>query len=319
MTARAVVTGLGVMSPNGIGCDRFWTGLEEGRSGIAPITSFDASGLPARIAGEVEFDPTAHLAKRDIVRTHRFIHFALAAAQEAMEQARLPIGERNERMGVSIGTGLGGVPALMTAGETLRQEGAGSVSAYTMLGSLPHMAAGWVSMRTGARGPIAAPATACAAGTQAIGDALRAIQRGDADVMVSGGADALISPVAIAGFHALRALSTRNDDPTRASRPFDRDRDGFVLGEGAGILILENLAHARARRAEIYAEVVGFGLTADAYRPTTPSVGEGPRIGFGRGTALPHLAFAGCPIRAPDRSLLALCSRPGPLGRCQVK
>ncbi len=273
---RVVVTGLGVVSPIGVGVDAFWDALLRGRSGIGPITRFDPSPFPTRIAGEVRgFDPLAHLPRRDVVRTDAFIHYALASARQAIADARLEIDGRGDRVGVSIGTGMGGIPLLMTAYDALLREGVQAISPYAMPGFLPNMAAGWVSMRTGARGPIASPSTACAAGNQAIGDAFRLIQRGEADVMLAGGTDALIHPIVIGCFCALRALSTLNEDPPRASRPFDKERDGFVLAEGAGMLVLEELESARARGARVYAELVGYGLTADAHHPTAPST-DGP-------------------------------------------
>jgi 3-oxoacyl-[acyl-carrier-protein] synthase II len=273
---RVVVTGMGVVSPFGVGIDAFWDGLTQGRSGVRRITRFDASSYPSQIAGEVpDFNAAAHLPRRDVVRTDAFIHFALISALAALGDSGVKIDGQNDRVGVSIGTGMGGVPLLISSWETLRREGMAGVSAYALPGSLPNMAAGWVSLRTGARGPLFSPTTACAASTQAVGDAFRTIQRGDADVMLAGGTDSLIHPLVIAGFSAIRALSTRNDDPQRASRPFDRDRDGFVLAEGAGILVLEALEPARARGAHIYAEVLGYGLSADAHHPTASS-SEGP-------------------------------------------
>jgi 3-oxoacyl-[acyl-carrier-protein] synthase II len=269
---RVVVTGMGVISPLGVGLDMFWDGLVQGRSGVRRITRFDPSPYPSQIAGEVpDFDAAAHLPRRDIVRTDVFIHYALIAAQAALADSGVKIDGQNDRVGVSIGTGMGGVPLLLSSWETLQREGMGGVSAYALPGSLPNMAAGWVSMRTGARGPLFSPTTACAASSQAVGDAFRTIQRGDADVMLAGGTDSLIHPLVIAGFSAIRALSTRNDAPTLASRPFDRDRDGFVLAEGAGLLVLETLEAARARDARIYAEVLGYGLSADANHPTASS------------------------------------------------
>jgi 3-oxoacyl-[acyl-carrier-protein] synthase II len=269
---RVVVTGMGVISPLGVGIDMFWDGLVQGRSGVRRITRFDPSPYPSQIAGEVpDFDAAAHLPRRDIVRTDVFIHYALIAAQAALADSGVKIDGQNDRVGVSIGTGMGGVPLLLSSWETLQREGMGGVSAYALPGSLPNMAAGWVSMRTGARGPLFSPTTACAASSQAVGDAFRTIQRGDADVMLAGGTDSLIHPLVIAGFSAIRALSTRNDAPTLASRPFDRDRDGFVLAEGAGLLVLETLEAARARDARIYAEVLGYGLSADANHPTASS------------------------------------------------
>ena len=273
---RVVVTGMGVVSPLGVGIDAFWDGLIHGRSGVRRITRFDPSPYPSQIAGEVpDFDAAAHLPRRDIVRTDTFIQYALIAAQAALRDSGVKIDGQNERVGVSIGTGMGGVPLLLSSWETLRREGMPGVSAYALPGSLPNMAAGWVSMRTVARGPLYTPTTACAASTQAVGDAFRAIQRGDADVMLAGGTDSLIHPLVVAGFSAIRALSTRNDEPTLASRPFDKDRDGFVLAEGAGVLVLELLEAARARGARIYAEVLGYGVTADAHHPTASS-SDGP-------------------------------------------
>src|SRR5713226_7010667 len=246
---RVVVTGLGVVSPIGIGVDAFWKQLRDGVSGIRRITKFDAAGLPSQCAAEVTgFDPEMYLPRRDIVRTDTFIHFALTAAQQALADAKLEPSTGDARMGVSIGTALGGLPLVLKTYDGLLQEQMRGVNPYAMPGFLPNMAAGWVSMRTGARGPIACATTACAAGAQAIGDASRIIERGDADVMIAGGAEALITPLVIACFSALRALSTRNDAPAEASRPFDKDRDGFVLSEGAGMIVLEEREHARSRR-----------------------------------------------------------------------
>jgi 3-oxoacyl-[acyl-carrier-protein] synthase II len=290
-----VVTGMGVVSPLGVGVDAFWSGLSEGRSGVRRITRFDPSPFASQIAGEVpEFTPTAHLQRRDVVRTDAFIHYALVAAHEALADAGLKIEGQGERVGVALGTGMGGVPWLVASWEALRQEGPASLSAYALPGSLPNMAAGWVSMRTGARGPLLAPSTACAASTQAIGDAARVIQRGEADAMLAGGTDALIHPLVVGGFCAVRALSTRNETPARASRPFDRDRDGFVLAEGAGVLVLEALETAQARGAAVLAEVLGYGLSADAQHPTASSA-EGPA----RAMRL-ALADAGLPPEAVD-------------------
>src|SRR5262245_33197538 len=273
---RVVVTGMGVVSPLGIGIDAFWNGLVHGRSGVRRITRFDPSPYPSQIAGEVpDFDATAHLPRRDIVRTDVFIHYALISALAAVADSGVKIDGQNDRVGVAIGTGMGGVPLILSAWDTLQREGMAGVSAYALPGSLPNMAAGWVSMRTGARGPLFSPTTACAASSQAVGDAFRTIQRGDADVMLAGGSDSLIHPLVIAGFSAIRALSTRNDAPSQASRPFDRDRDGFVLAEGAALVVLETLEAARARGARVYAEVLGYGLSADANHPTASS-SDGP-------------------------------------------
>jgi 3-oxoacyl-[acyl-carrier-protein] synthase II len=274
---RVAVTGLGVVSPLGVGVDAFWEGLRHGRSGVRRITRFDPTPFPTQIAGEVpDFQPAAHLSRRDVVRTDTFIQYALVAAQEAVAAAGLKIAAADaDRVGVAIGTGMGGVPLLVSSWEALRKEGPAGISAYALPGSLPNMAAGWVSMRTGARGPLLAPTTACAAATQAIGEAFRLVRRGDAEVMLAGGTDALIHPLVVGGFAAVRALSTRNDAPERASRPFDRDRDGFVLAEGAGVVVLETLEAAESRGAPVLAEVLGYGLTADALHPTASSA-DGP-------------------------------------------
>jgi 3-oxoacyl-[acyl-carrier-protein] synthase II len=273
---RVVVTGLGVVSPLGVGADTLWCALTRGVSGIRRISRFDSSPFASQIAGEVpDFDPLAYLPRRDVVRTDPFIQYALVAAYQAIADAKLQIEGQNERVGVMVGNSMGGIGLLMTAHDTLRQEGPGAISPYAMPGFLPTMAAGWVAMRTGARGPIGSPTTACAAGNQAIGEAFRAIQHGDADAMLAGGTDALVQPIVLGCFCALRALSTRNDDPQAASRPFDRDRDGFVMAEGAGILVLEEYEAARARGKHIYAEVVGYAVTADANHPTMPST-DGP-------------------------------------------
>src|SRR5256885_2762765 len=268
---RVVVTGLGVVSPIGIGVDAFWNHLTHSVSGVGRITKFDPAGLPSQIAAEIAgFDPEAYLPRRDVVRTDTFIHFALTASQQALADAKREPSAGDARMGVSIGTSLGGLPLVFKTYDGLLQEQM-RVNPYAMPGFLPNMAAGWVSMRAGADGPIACATTACAAGAQAIGDASRFIARNDADVMIAGGTDALISPFVLACFGALRALSVRNDAPAAASRPFDKDRDGFVLGEGAGILVLEELEHARSRGCHIYAELAGYGTAADAYHATASS------------------------------------------------
>ena len=269
---RVVVTGLGVVAPAGIGVDAFWKEITQGTSSVRRITKFDPAGLPSQIAAEVTgFDPEAHLPRRDVVRTDTFIHYALAATQQAMADAKLEPGPGDPRMGVSIGTALGGLPLIFKTYDGLLREQMRGVNPYAMPGFLPNMAAGWVSMRAGARGPIACATTACAAGAQAIGDASRFIARNEADVMIAGGTEALVSPFVLACFAALRALSVRNDAPTQASRPFDKERDGFVLGEGAGILVLEELEHARGRGCHIYAELAGYGTAADAYHATASS------------------------------------------------
>src|SRR5436853_403701 len=253
---RVVVTGLGVVSPIGIGVDAFWSHLSHGVSGVGRITKFDPAGLPSHIAAEVTgFEPEAYLPRRDVVRTDTFIHFALTAAQQALADAKLEPSAGDARMGVSIGTSLGGLPLVFKTYDGLLQEQLRGVNPYAMPGFLPNMAAGWVSMRTGARGPIACPTTACAAGAQAIGDALRHIVRNDADVMIAGGSDAVVTPLVVACFSALRALSTRHDAPAEASRPFDKERDGFVLSEAAGIVVLEDPGHPPRRGSDVHAEL----------------------------------------------------------------
>jgi 3-oxoacyl-[acyl-carrier-protein] synthase II len=284
---------MGVVSPIGVGVDTFWRSLTGGVNGIGRLTKFDASAFASQIGGEArDFDPLQYLPRRDVVRTDTFIHFALAATNEAISDSKVKIDGRGERVGVSIGTGMGGIPLLLANYDSLKQDGPAAISPYAMPGLLPNMAAGWVSMRAGARGPIMAPSTACAAGSQAIGEAYRAVQRGEADVMLAGGADALIHPFVIGSFCALRALSTRNEDPAHASRPFDKERDGFVLAEGAGVLVLEELEQARARGSHIYAEIVGYGITADAGHPTAPST-DGPSRAMA-------LALADAGLRAED-------------------
>ena len=273
---RVVITGLGVVSPLGVGVEVFWDSLTRGIPGVRRISRFDPSGLPSQMAGEIpNFDPLQYLPRRDVVRTDLFIQYALAAAQEAIADAKLRLEGQRDRVGVSVGSSVGGLPLLLRSYDQFLAEGSEGVSPYALPGLLPNMAAGWISMRAGARGPIAAAATACAAGNQAIGDAFRAIQRGEADAMLAGGTDALIHPIIIAGFCALRALSRQNADPERASRPFDAGRDGFVLAEGAGVLVLEALDIAQERGAHVYAELVGYGVSADAHHPTAPST-EGP-------------------------------------------
>lgn len=270
---RVVVTGMGVVSPIGIGLDAFWSGLVEGRSGIGPITRFDASGLDCRIAGEVhDFEPERYMDRKEARRADRFAQFALAASLMAVQDAglegNLPLGSR---AGVVIGSGIGGMDTWEASHRTLLEKGPGRVSPFTVPMMIPNMAAGLVSIRFGAEGPNRCTVSACASGADAIGDAFRIIQRGDADLALAGGTEAAITPFSIAAFAAAKSLSTRNDDPPRASRPFDRDRDGFVMGEGAGILVLEALEHARARGARIYAEIVGYGATADAFHITQPA------------------------------------------------
>lgn len=276
--ARIVVTGLGAVAPNGIGTQTFWQNVINGVSGIAPITRFDASRHDAQIAGEVKgFDPLQWIEKKEARKMDLFIHFAVAAAQMAYDDSGLKVTDDNqERVGVFVGTGMGGIPALEESHRILMEKGPGRISAFFIPSIITNLASGQISMRFGMKGPNSCVCTACATGNHAIGDSLRIIQRGDADVMLAGGSEAVITPLTIGGFCSMKALSTRNHEPTRASRPFDKDRDGFVMGEGAGIMVLESLEHAKRRGARIYAEIVGYGMSADAYHITQPAPeGEG--------------------------------------------
>jgi 3-oxoacyl-[acyl-carrier-protein] synthase II len=275
---RVVVTGIGLVTPLGIGLEKTWKALCAGESGIARITRFDPTDYPTQIAGEVkDFDPAAFIEKKEIKKMDLFIHFAVGAAQLAAEDAGLKVTSENaERVGVYIGSGIGGLSSIETYHKVLQDKGPDRVSPFFIPMTIINLASGQVAIRLGARGPNSCAVTACATGNNCIGDAFRLIQRGDADVMVAGGAEAAVTPLGVAGFGAARALSRRNDEPTRASRPFDRDRDGFVLGEGAGVLVLEELEVAMRRGARIYAEIVGYGMTADAYHITAPpDNGEG--------------------------------------------
>jgi 3-oxoacyl-[acyl-carrier-protein] synthase II len=270
---RVVVTGVGAVAPNGIGVENFWSNLIRGVSGVAPITRFDASKHDSQIAGEVkDFDPLQWMEKKEVRRMDLFIQFAVAAGQMAYDDSGLKVTDENrERIGVFVGTGMGGIPALEEAHKTLLERGPGRISAYFIPSIITNMGSGHISMRFGMKGPNSCVSTACATGNHAIGDSFRLIQRGEADVMLAGGAEAVISPLTIGGFSAMKALSTRNGEPTRASRPFDKGRDGFVMGEGSGIMVLELLEHALRRGARIYAELVGYGMSADAYHITLPS------------------------------------------------
>jgi 3-oxoacyl-[acyl-carrier-protein] synthase II len=272
--ARVVVTGLGTVAPNGIGVEPFWNNLIRGQSGIDTITRFDVSAHDARIAGEVKgFDPLQWIEKKEVRKMDLFIQYAVAAAQMAFDDAGLKITDDNrERMGVFVGTGMGGIPALEESYRTLLDRGPGRVSAFFIPSIITNLGSGQISMRFGMKGPNSCVCTACATGNHALGDSFRIIQRGDADVMIAGGSEAVITPLTIAGFASMRALSTRNGEPTRASRPFDKDRDGFVMGEGSGIMVLESLEHAQRRGARIYAEFAGYGMSADAYHITLPSL-----------------------------------------------
>ncbi|HXG34493.1 MAG TPA: beta-ketoacyl-ACP synthase II [Bryobacteraceae bacterium] len=272
MARRVVVTGIGLVSPVGIGTEESWQALKEGRSGISHITAFDASQFSCRIAGEVRgFEPERFIERKEIRKMGRFIQFAIAASDFALAASGLKVRETDpERVGVYIGSGIGGFEIIEREHKNLLERGPGRISPFFIPATIVNLAAGYVSIRTGAKGPNSATATACTTGAHAIGDSFKIIQRGDADVMICGGAEAPICPMGIGGFAAMRALSTRNDEPERASRPWDKCRDGFVVGEGAGILILEELEHARRRGAPIVAEIVGYGMSGDAYHITAP-------------------------------------------------
>jgi len=275
---RVVVTGVGVVSPVGIGPREFWKSLCEGISGVGAITRFDASSYPVRIAAEVKgFDPLQYLEKKDLKKMDLFIQYGLAAGLMSAEDARLQVTpENSHRIGVLVGAGIGGLWAIEEQHKILMSRGPSRISPHFIPSLITNLAAGQISIRLGAKGPNSCVATACATGTHAIGDSFKIIQRGAADVMIAGGCESAITPLALAGFSAMRALSARNDDPPMASRPFDAQRDGFVMGEGAGILILEELNHALSRGVPIYAEVSGYGMSGDAYHITaTPPGGEG--------------------------------------------
>jgi 3-oxoacyl-[acyl-carrier-protein] synthase II len=275
---RVVITGVGMITPLGIGVEQSWNGLLAGRSGIGKITQFDAANFATRIAGEVAgFNPEDYIEPKEIKKMDRFIHFALAAAQMAMNDSGLKITDENaERAGVIVGSGIGGLRSIEHYHSVLLEKGPRRITPFFIPMLVVNLASGQISIRFGAKGPNSAVVTACATGSHAIGDAFKIIQRGDADAMIAGGTEAVITPLGIGGFNAMKALSTRNDEPEKASRPFDMDRDGFIMGEGAGIMILESLETALERGAGIYAEITGYGMAADAYHITAPSPnGEG--------------------------------------------
>ncbi len=275
---RVVVTGLGLVTPLGIGAEKSWEGLVRGKSGIRRITHFDSSAFATQIAGEVEgFNPEDYIEPKEIKKMDRFIHLGIAAATMAMYDAQLKVDEENAaRVGVYVGAGMGGLTTIEHYHKVFLEKGPRRITPFFIPMLIINLAAGQISIRFGAKGPNVAPATACATGSHSIGDAFRVIQRGDADAMIAGGTESVITTMGIGGFNAMKALSTRIDEPGRASRPFDRDRDGFVMGEGSGIMVLEELGHALKRGAKIYAELIGYGLTADAYHITSPAPeGEG--------------------------------------------
>jgi 3-oxoacyl-[acyl-carrier-protein] synthase II len=272
---RVVVTGLGAVTPIGNDVSSYWEGLRSARNGVAGITLFDASRHACRFAAEVKhFDPSGWLEPKESKRWDRFCQFGVVAAKQAVAHAGLTIDESNQhRVGTAIGSGVGGLLMMETQAQVLNARGPDRVSPFCVPMMIPNMAAGLTAIALGAKGPSTAVATACAAGSNAIGDAYRLIQLGLADVMVAGGAESAITPLGVAGFASAKALSFRNDDPATASRPFDAERNGFVIGEGAGVLVLESLEHAQARGAQILAEVVGYGMTCDAHHITSPSPG----------------------------------------------
>jgi 3-oxoacyl-[acyl-carrier-protein] synthase II len=276
---RVAVTGIGLVSPVGLTTRETWDSLLAGRSGAGPITRFDAADYTCRIAAEVKgFEPERFFEKKEIKKFDTFVHYAVAAAKEALADSGVVIDDSNaESVGVCVGAGIGGLPLIEEMHKTVLEKGPRRISPFFIPGLIVNMPAGLISIMTGAKGPNTAVATACATSAHSIGDAANIIRRGDADVMIAGGTESVVVPLAIGGFAAMRALSTRNDDPKTASRPWDRDRDGFVLGEGAGVLILEEMGRAVARGAPIYAEVAGYGMSGDAYHISAPSEdGDGP-------------------------------------------
>lgn len=281
MKRRVVITGLGIISPVGNDIASAWDNIVNGRSGIGRITRFDASALNAQIAGEVkDFDITQLVSAKEAKQMDTFIHYGLAAGIQAWKDSGLEITEENaERMGVIVGSGIGGLPRIEDTQKDYLERGARRISPFFVPGSLINLVSGQLSIALGLKGPSYAVVSACTTGLHSIGDAARLIEYGDADVMVAGGAESTVSPLGVGGFAAMRALSTRNDDPTAASRPWDRDRDGFVLGEGAGVLVLEEYEHARQRGARIYGEFIGYGMSSDAHHITTPDK-DGPKRGM---------------------------------------
>jgi 3-oxoacyl-[acyl-carrier-protein] synthase II len=279
MARRVVVTGIGLVSPLGVGTQATWDGLVAGRSGIGPITRFDTSAHAVKIAGEVKgFDAESYLGPKDVRKFDTFVHYGVAAADMALAQSGFVVSAENaDRVGVVIGSGIGGLPMIEDNHAALVEKGPRRVSPFFIPGTIVNMTSGLVAIRSGAKGPNSATCTACSTGAHAIGDAYLYIQHGYCDAAICGGTEAVVDPLAIAGFANMRALSTRNDEPERASRPWDRDRDGFVMGEGAGILFIEELDSARRRGATIFCEILGFGMSGDAYHITAPAEdGDGP-------------------------------------------
>ena len=275
---RVVITGIGLCTPLGVGTQKSWEALLDGKSGVDLIAKFDASQYASRIAAEVkDFDPRDFIEKKEVRKMDLFVQYAVAAAHLAVEDSEIKLSDlEGDRCGVYVGSGIGGIGSIEENHRVLLEKGPSRVSPFFLISSIINMASGQISIRYRSRGPNLAVATACSTGTHAIGDAFRLIARGDADIMLAGGAEAPVTPLGVVGFSAMRALSVRNHEPQRASRPFDRERDGFVMGEGAGILVLEELERALSRGAHIYAEVVGYGMSADAYHVSAPSLdGDG--------------------------------------------
>jgi len=270
---RVVITGMGLVIPTGIGVATAWKNVCEGKSGIGPLTRFDTDGFETKIAGEVKnFNPELYIDKKEIKKMDLFIHYAIAAAKEALEDAQLAITpENSEQIGVIVGTGLGGLPSIERYHKILLEKGPGRISPFFIPMLIANLASGQIAIQFGPKGPNTCVVTACATGAHCIGDAFRAIVYGDAEAMIAGGTEANITPLTIGGFNSMKALSTRNDEPQKACRPFEKNRDGFVVAEGAGIIILEELQFALKRKAKIYAELVGYGYTGDAYHITAPS------------------------------------------------
>ncbi|HSE38001.1 MAG TPA: beta-ketoacyl-ACP synthase II [Blastocatellia bacterium] len=274
MNRRVVITGMGLICGSGNTKEEVWSNLLAGRSAVGPITRFDISAFPVRIGSEVKnFDPLRFIERKEVKKMDPFIHYAVAASQEAVDDSGLRVNGDDDatRIGVFIGSGIGGFGVIEREHEKFLKGGPGKISPFFIPAAIVNLAAGQVSIRFGLKGPNSATCTACSTGAHAVGDSFKIIQRGDADAMLCGGAEAAITPMGVGGFAAMRALSTRNEDPERASRPFDADRDGFVIGEGAGVLLLEELERARGRGAKIYAELVGYGMSSDAFHITQPS------------------------------------------------
>ena len=275
---RVVVTGLGLITPVGIGVAESWANIINGQSGIGKITKFDCSAFPSQVAGEVKnIDPLAYIPPKDARRMDTFIQFGIAAGIEAFKDSGIEVNDSNsERIGVSVGSGIGGINLIESTGEVFDEGGVRKVSPFFIPGTIINMISGNLSIMLNLKGPNVSIVTACTTGTHSIGDAARMIEYGDADVMLAGGSEAAITELSVAGFSSAKALSSRNDDPKTASRPWDRDRDGFVIGEGAGVMVLEEYEHAKQRGAKIYAELSGYGMSADAYHITAPNM-DGPR------------------------------------------